>query len=84
MRLISPIFRCGECLTDHESEEAAVECWLDCAQPEVDTYYRCPVCGDDLSSEEEALECCGYDPDAPPPMPTAAELEAAGQLRLVP
>jgi len=29
------------------------------------------------------LDCCGYhDPDAPPPPPSAAELEAAGQLRL--
>lgn len=37
-----------------------------------------------IEIEDEAIDCCGFDPDAPPPPPSTAELEAAGQMRLLP
>lgn len=52
-------------------------------RPRVRMVYVCPECGDDYSEEVEALDCCGHDEDAPP-HPSTAELEAAGQLRLLP
>ena len=72
-------WRCGDCLTVHDNELDAQEC----CPPKIDEGYTCPLCGDFHLAEEAALECCGWDPDMPVP-PTAAELEAAGQMRLIP
>lgn len=72
-------WRCDQCYDVHDFEDSAAEC----CPPEISEGYECPVCFDWHSTEANALDCCGYDEDAPPPPPTAAELEAAGQLRLI-
>ena len=72
-------WKCHECGEIHDYEDAAAEC----CQPEISKGYECPECGDFHRKEADAIDCCGYDEDAPPPPPTAAELEAAGQLRLL-
>lgn len=73
-------WRCGECLEIHDSDLAAMEC---CA-PDIQSGYPCPVCDAWHYKESAAVECCGFDENAPPPAPCAAELEAAGQMRLLP
>lgn len=70
-------WRCGDCETVHDNEDDAREC---CA-PRIEEGYLCPVCRGFLLREEDALACHNWDPEKPIP-PTAAELEAAGQLRL--
>jgi hypothetical protein len=68
---------CGEVLDDVDKARY-------CCHPRVDEVFMCPICQSPHDLEEFALDCCGFDPDGPPPPPSAAELEAAGQLRLVP
>jgi len=50
------------------------------------TYWFCGKCEQDYDNEMDAEECCGgsptWEPDNPDP-PTAAELEAMGQQRLI-
>jgi hypothetical protein len=70
---------CNGCGDIHDDEDSAIEC----CPPTTLEVYVCPVCGDDHRKEADALDCCGYDEDAPPPPPSAAELEAVGQLRLI-
>lgn len=79
---LKPKYQCDECGEIHDDVDDA----HDCCQPKVIEGYRCPVCLDFHHKEQTALDCCGFDPDAPqtPPPPTAAELESAGQLRLLP
>ena len=54
--------------------------------PEPVTYWFCGKCERDYNNEMDAEECCGgsptSEPDNPAP-PTAAELEAMGQQRLI-
>ncbi|WP_157662643.1 hypothetical protein [Sulfuriferula sp. AH1] len=77
--VIEPKFRCGECHELHDDEDEARFCCV----PSVVEVYICPICHTEYDHDEEAaIECCGFDPDGPPPPPTAAELEAAGQERL--
>lgn len=71
-------FQCGECLGIYDDIDDAYEC----CRPEVREVVICPTCESPHADEEEAAACCEFDPDAPPPRPSAAELEAAGQLRL--
>lgn len=69
-------YRCDQCLDLHEYEEAALEC----CPNEISEVYVCPACGDDYRTSEDAHECCDLGGEELPP--TAAELEAAGQLRI--
>lgn len=71
-------WRCDECGELYDWQFAA----QDCCQPQTSEVYVCPVCEDEHMQECEALECCGHDMDAHPP-PSARELEAMGQIRLV-
>lgn len=73
-------WRCDECGEIHDYEDEAYEC----CPPQVSRVFVCPVCDDHHMKEVDAIECCDYDPDSPPPQPTADELERAGQMRLVP
>lgn len=79
---LEPKWKCHECRTIHDDEDSAHEC----CQPEVSEGYLCPECRVWHETESKALDCCGHteDEDAPPPRPSTAELEAAGQLRLLP
>lgn len=71
-------WQCCECDEVHDYEEDALEC----CRPGIREIYECPVCADIHDCSGDALACCGHDPDGPPRPPTAAELEAAGQMRL--
>lgn len=70
-------WRCGDCEAAYDNEDDAREC---CA-PLIEAGYLCPVCRGFLLHEKDAIACCDWDPETPIP-PTAAELEAAGQMRL--
>lgn len=72
-------WRCGDCETVHANEDDAREC---CA-PLIDGGFLCPICRGFLLREEDAIACCDLYPDKPI-TPSALELEAAGQLRLIP
>lgn len=72
-------WRCDDCYTVHDDDDDAREC---CA-PEIIAGYTCPLCRDFHTREADAIACCDWDPDKPIP-PSARELEAAGQLRLIP
>lgn len=71
---------CEGCDDIHDTEWDAQQC----CPPEVTEIWRCPICSDIHYEEQGAILCCGFDPDAPPPPPSAEELERAGQMRLVP
>jgi hypothetical protein len=75
---IQPKYQCPECYELHDDYDSARECCV----PQISELWECPVCRKCHGDEEMAIECCGFDPDGPPPPPTAAELEAAGQTRL--
>lgn len=74
---IKKMYRCNECYWLHELEDDALECC-----PRIEERYLCPVCNADHPLIGNALDCCGFDPEGPAPLPSAAELEAHGQLRL--
>jgi len=76
---LKSVFKCGECGDIHDEEDDAVECCF----PGVTEGFLCPVCQGFFIDEEAALACHDTDEDFVPP-PTAAELEAAGQMRLLP
>ena len=76
---LKSVFKCGECGEIHDEENEAVEC----CQPNISEGFLCPVCQEFFFDEESALACHEVDEDFVPP-PTAAELEAAGQMRLLP
>lgn len=71
-------WRCNECLAAYTDEDEA----LDCCQPTISEGFICPTCRTFHKGEEAAIDCCGWSPEDPPPRPTHAELEAAGQMRL--
>jgi hypothetical protein len=59
----------------------------ECCPPQVCEVFVCLDCGDWHHEKTEAESCCTDSPDerqAHPPIPSAAQLEALGQLRLVP
>lgn len=71
-------YGCSRCDELYEREWDAEEC----CQPEVYAGYICSVCEKWHEKQEEAVACCPPDnPDALD-VPTAAELEAAGQVPL--
>jgi hypothetical protein len=76
---LAPKWRCGKYRLVHDDEEDA----RDCCIPDTEG-HACPHCGAFVQHEEEALVCCGYDRDGLPPPPMQAQLEAAGQRRLIP
>lgn len=73
------VWRCGECFTVHDDEDDA----RDCCPQRIEEGYACPVCGEFHEEEAAAIACHDWDPDRPI-SPTVLELEAAGQLRLIP
>lgn len=73
---LTPYWRCGACKGDYDNEDDARKC---CAPPVYEVYI-CPCCGAAHDDEKGAMNCCGY---VEPPH-TAAELESAGQGRLIP
>ena len=79
---LEPKYMCDACGDVHDFEDDAA----DCCRPKIVLGYQCPVCRDFHPREEAALDCCAdlAINGGVPPMPTAAELEAAGQLRLLP
>jgi len=77
---LKPKYKCCECDETHDYVDDAREC---CA-PRVEEAFLCPICQAPHNEEVDATDCCGFDPDGPPPPPSAVELEAAGQLRLLP
>lgn len=83
MNGLTPQYQCPECDELHEDHDDAVEC---CWRKYVHAVYLCPICKRVNHSKEGAIDCHGWEPPDPdaPYMPTPAELEAAGQLRLLP
>ena len=72
-------WRCDGCGRIHEFHFDARYC----CQPNVTWGYVCPTCETFYIEEETAIACCQDESEAPP-TPTAQELEAAGQARLLP
>jgi hypothetical protein len=72
-----------ECLSTHSFEDDARECCL----PQVREVFVCQDCFTEHNEQADAEACC-VDGDAVSthrlPIPTTAQLEAMGQLRLVP
>jgi len=73
-------YRCGECGELHDFEDDATAC---CA-PDVtkEDCWKCSECGYVTDDEDEARHCC-LDEEVVL-LPTPAQLEAAGQQRLLP
>lgn len=80
MNVLDPKYQCIGCFSVFDFEGEAREC---CLGTTPFTVFLCPVCGEIYDEEERALTCCGYDLDHPP-RPSAVDLEALGQPRLVP
>lgn len=79
MKRIDPRWECGACGEVHDDEDDA----RDCCRPGVSEVYLCPVCDCKSNTEDRALDCCaGEAAEAGAGEPTAAELEAQGQMRL--
>jgi hypothetical protein len=81
MSIIETRWKCDECGELHGGEDDA----RDCCRPSISEVYICPACGDWHREEAAAQECCAGeagDIDAANQGPTAAELEAQGQMRL--
>lgn len=70
-------YRCGACKTVHKDEDSAFLCCL----PAITEIYECPACGKDHDKRHKAVECCS-DPRKSELSPV--ELEAIGQIRLIP
>ena len=84
----APIVRwlCGECGETHDDEDLAVDCFESHHYPpDVHPLYVCPTCDQDYDTEDLARECMAehIERESATP-PTSAELEAAGQQRLLP
>jgi len=72
---IEKIWRCLRCNDTHSNEDAARAC----CPVSVVCYYECPECGEEYPHEWLARDCCPSDEP-----PSAAELDQAGQARLIP
>ena len=79
MTYLHKVWQCNKCDTAHEDEYDA----RDCCSPGITEGYICPTCETFYIEEDAAIACCQVGPEAPP-TPTAQELEAAGQERLLP
>lgn len=73
------IWECTACGGYYESEDEAAECRCH----GVKAWFRCPVCDDEFPREDECAVCIASHDDTPAGV-SAAELEAAGQQRLLP
>ena len=69
-------WKCSACDELHDNEDDAREC----CPPSINEVYVCPVCGSDFPFYPDALMCC----DCEDRTPTTAELEQAGQMRILP
>jgi len=72
------VWLCDNCDARHKSEFDAMYC----CQPSITSGYICPTCETFYTEEDAAIACCQAEHEAPP-TPTAQELEAAGQGRLL-
>ena len=72
-------WRCDNCGARHARESDAGYC----CRPSITKGYICPTCETFHIEEYAAIACCQAEHEAPP-TPTAQELEAAGQVRLLP
>lgn len=79
---MKPIKRweCTACGEEHDSEDEAASCRCH----GVRAFYICPVCDDRFKKEDECRTCIASHDDTPPVGAIAAELESAGQQRLLP
>lgn len=78
--VLEPKWLCESCDEIHDDEEDA----RDCCPTQISEVFLCPICQMSFYVEIDALNCHDFDPNGPPPPPTPAELEAAGQMRLLP
>jgi hypothetical protein len=78
MATIHVKYRCDECGEIHEEESDA----RGCCPPEISEIFYCSVCHAEFYDELDADEHCNTHNDDEPDVPTKAELEAAGQMRL--
>lgn len=76
---MNPAWKCSKCGDVHDDEEDAYEC----CRPAVVAGWLCPACNEFHVRKQDALDCCA-DESLLPRQLTADELEAAGQLRLIP
>lgn len=74
------MWECTACGGSFDSEDEAAECRCH----GVRAFYICPVCSDIYQKEDECTTCIASHDDSPPVGVTAAEIEAAGQQRLLP
>lgn len=78
-------YRCERCGLVYADSLDAEDCWTNHRMPEIDEVYACPVCLEEHDTEDLACACiASHAGDTPPAPITAAELEAAGQTRLIP
>lgn len=68
-------WQCCQCGDLHSSEFSARQC----CPPDIRHVWECIHCGEVSAAHDEAALCC----DDTPLVTTAAELEAAGQERLL-
>ena len=73
------VWLCDNCDARHKSEFDAMYC----CQPSITSGYICPTCETFYIEEDEAIACCQVTAEEVIHV-TAQELEAAGQLRLLP
>lgn len=78
---IEVMYRCDECGELHDTKDMAYEC----CPPRVSEVFIFPTCGESHDTEESALDCCeeNLDEDIPTRI-NPLDLEAAGQMRLIP
>lgn len=75
------MYQCPNCFELHISEWKAEECCT--PEPQEVTVWACGECGTTYDDENHARECCwDGETDLEPYIPTPAELEHFGQLRL--
>lgn len=73
------VWCCPDCGDAYPDEDEAVECCLDL--PRALERWQCRTCREVHETHEGARLCC-YDEAGEPLPPSAAELEARGQMRL--
>lgn len=73
-------WQCGRCGDLHDDDYDALACCAHACE-----VWICTTCGKDHDTRNDALSCADRDVDAGVVvLPTPLELEAAGQLRLLP
>ena len=79
--MVKPVSKwiCGRCDKSHDYEEDAAEC----CRPDIFENWICSSCGEYHEVEGYALDCC-REVIIVEEKVTAADLEKAGQMRLLP